>query len=252
MNEVLKNILETQMVLDVNDQPVPLNSAIDEDEASFLSRLITESKSLNTLEIGCAMGTSSLAICEALKNNGSGNHLIVDPNQSSDWKNIGVNNLRRAGFQNFTLFEEPSEYLLPKLAANGTVLDFAFIDGWHTFDHTLIDFFYINKMLKTGGLVVIDDVGMDSINKVVRFIANYPCYQLVDCVEISISKRKDIFLRLTKPFYYFTKFFPAKIRQNLFSAELIRTDRQLKINSSMVALKKTSKDERPWNWHEKF
>jgi len=37
--------------------------------------------------------------------------------------------------------------------ARGVKIDFAFVDGWHTFDYTLIDFFYIDKILRSGGLV---------------------------------------------------------------------------------------------------
>jgi predicted O-methyltransferase YrrM len=38
--------------------------------------------------------------------------------------------------------------------------DLAFIDGWHTFDHTLLDAFLSYRMLNIGGLLIIDDVQM--------------------------------------------------------------------------------------------
>jgi len=43
--------------------------------------------------------------------------------------------------------------------AQGERIDFAFIDGAHTFDHVLVDFFYIDRMLNVGGIVAFDDVG---------------------------------------------------------------------------------------------
>ena len=82
--------------------------------------------------------------------------------------------MEKSNFRNFTFHERKSEYILPKLAEEGNKFDFAFIDGWHTFDHTLIDFFYLNRMLDIGGILVIDDVGMPAINKLSRFIHTYP------------------------------------------------------------------------------
>src|SRR3546814_16762242 len=85
-------------------------------------------------------------------------HHILDPQQSGNWKGIGIHNLRTAGlWDSVDLHEESSEYCLPRLAQSGVILDMAFIDGWHTFDHTLIDFFYINRMLRVGGGVIFDD-----------------------------------------------------------------------------------------------
>jgi hypothetical protein len=55
------------------------------------------------------------------------------------------------------LHEAPSFQVLPKLQADGLRIDFAFIDGCHTFDYAMVDFFYIDKMLRVGGVVVFDD-----------------------------------------------------------------------------------------------
>ena len=35
--------------------------------------------------------------------------------------------------------------------------DFIFIDGWHTFDYTLVDMFYADRLLRIGGYLLIDD-----------------------------------------------------------------------------------------------
>jgi hypothetical protein len=53
--------------------------------------------------------------------------------------------------------------VLPRLAAAGARIQFAFIDGWHTFHHTLVDFFFVDRMLNVGEIVIIDDVGYSSL-----------------------------------------------------------------------------------------
>ncbi|MTI29215.1 class I SAM-dependent methyltransferase, partial [Xanthovirga aplysinae] len=118
-----------------------------------------------------------------LENKKNVSHTIIDPYQTSDWKNIGITNLRKANIDFFELIEKPSEIALPQLLNEKRKYDFALIDGWHTFDHTLIDFFYLNRLINTGGIIVIDDVGLPSINKLMRYILNYPAYELIGNVE---------------------------------------------------------------------
>ena len=67
--------------------------------------------------------------------------------------------------------------MLPKLLEKGVVLDLAFIDGWHTFDYTLLDFFYIDKMLRPGGVVLLHDRSWPSKQKVMRFIKTHRKYR---------------------------------------------------------------------------
>ncbi len=49
-------------------------------------------------------------------------------------------------------------------------LDFIFIDGWHTFDYTLIDFFYADKLLRKDGIILIDDALHKGVEKFVKNI----------------------------------------------------------------------------------
>jgi len=45
-----------------------------------------------------------------------------------------------------------------------------FIDGWHTFDYTLLDLFYSFLLLKKNGYIVIDDALHPGVNKVVKYV----------------------------------------------------------------------------------
>ena len=60
------------------------------------------------------------------------------------------------------------------LEDNEEKFDFIFIDGWHTFDYTLLDFFYADKLLRKGGIIIIDDAKHLGVAKCVRYIdTNY-------------------------------------------------------------------------------
>ena len=102
----------------------------------------------------------------------------------------GVKNVEKAGFSHFELLEEFSEFTLPRFVQEGRQFDWALIDGFHTFDQTLVDFFYINRMIPVGGVVVVDDVNMPSVHHVVRYIATYPAYRVMDAVRKRGKQRK--------------------------------------------------------------
>jgi len=55
------------------------------------------------------------------------------------------------------LIEEYDYDALPRLRASGLRVDFAYLDGWHTFDHTLLAWWYVDKMLPAGGIVGFND-----------------------------------------------------------------------------------------------
>jgi predicted O-methyltransferase YrrM len=230
-----------------------LNSNIDIEEGKFIQSCIKKIKAQRTIEIGCAQGISSLFICDAIKDYSNSEHIIIDPNQSTEWNSIGIKNLQKCNFTNFRPIEKPSEVVLPQLLSSGNKYDFAFIDGWHTFDHTLLDFFYLNRMLKIGGIIVIDDVGMPSVKKALRYILNYPCYEFFgNAGPIFQNRARKIANNLTKFSIPFTKFLGQKMRSEIFRDSFLLPDEKLKINSSMVAIRKISDDERGWNWYKEF
>lgn len=254
MNQLISEILNAQKVVTDSGEVVTLNSSIDSEEVSFLCNLITKNNLIKSIEIGCAMGISSLAICDAINTNTKdSHHIIVDPFQSTDWKSIGITNLKRAGFTNYTHYEEKSELILPALVKDGVSVDFGFIDGWHTFDHTLVDFFYINRMLSIGGIVVIDDVQMTAVNRVIRYIHKYPCYEFIDAVTYPQTTTRNILESFKSIIRPFSKLTGNRISSEIFSSSLLESDKKMGTNSSMVAFRKIKEDnERPWNWYQNF
>jgi predicted O-methyltransferase YrrM len=253
-NNILEDIFTTNNVKDSYGKIYKLKDSVDQDEGEFINKQILNIKAKKSIEIGCAYGISSLFICRALSQVGDDvQHYIVDPNQTTEWKSIGINNLEVSGYKFYRLFEEKSEIILPKLLSEDEKFDFAFIDGWHTFDHALIDFFYLNRMLKKNGVIVFDDCGMPGLNRLVRYISNYPCYRVIDAVKVSNYTISRKLLNLFKSGISLPlNLLPQKLMHEIFDDSVMRSDKKLLLNSSMVAIKKVNDDERPWFWYNHF
>jgi predicted O-methyltransferase YrrM len=215
--------------------------------------MITTHRLTRAVEIGCAMGISSLAIAEAIGKTPGSAHHIIDPNQSSQWNNIGINNLRKAGFDRFRLIEDYSEFALPELVKQGVKVNFGFIDGWHTFDHTLLDFFYINRMLEVNGVVIIDDVHMPAVSKAVRYIYNYPAYEYAGKVlNRELTSKRKLYEKAVQFFTFPRHMMGDKISKEIFNSRVLRSDRKLNLDCTMIAFRKIAEDQRPWNWYANF
>jgi hypothetical protein len=77
------------------------------------------------------------------------------------------------------MIEQASEMALPRLLSSGKSYDMAFIDGLHTADQTLLDFYYLDRMIPVRGIIAIDDVNTLAVNKIVHYISTYPNYRLI-------------------------------------------------------------------------
>lgn len=163
----LADILATGTTTTDKGERVKVHSSISPEEGEFLQRLVREVKPARSLEVGLAYGVSALYICEALPEKSE--HVAIDPYQQEHWGNAGALALERSERHAWCM-REKSYLALPALLHDKYRFQFAFIDGWHTFDYTLVDFFFIDKMLDVGGIVVFDDAQMPAVNKVVEFI----------------------------------------------------------------------------------
>jgi predicted O-methyltransferase YrrM len=164
---------------------------IPREECELLYRQVSATRATQAIEIGMAFGISTLCLCDALGRDtpfqaGRPHLVVMDPFQhGSIWQGVGLNQVRAAGFGDIVEFHErPSHVVLPKLAAKEYRIQFAFIDGSHMFDHALVDFFYVDQMLEVGGVIAFDDVGLQPVNAVVRFVLANRQYELVEALEL--------------------------------------------------------------------
>jgi predicted O-methyltransferase YrrM len=182
MNSVLRELFETHIARDPDGREVAMHSNIARPYAEALYRVVLDSKPVSVVEIGMAFGITSLTILSALEEIGGDGKLIsIDPHQSTQWKNCGIAAVRRAGLDaRHKLIEDFNYSALPKLLESGQAIDFAYIDGWHTFDYALLDFWYLDRMLKTGGVVGFNDCGFPAVDKVLRFLVSHRRYTEID------------------------------------------------------------------------
>lgn len=248
---LLDQIFKEGIVRDSDEGEHPLKANISTDEGAFIQEIMREAKPTRTIEVGCAYGISALFICAELQQTPGAHHTIIDMLQSTNYKNIGRANLKRAEIDFYDLIEKPSEIALPALMAEGKKYDLGFIDGWHTFDHTLIDFFYINRMLEVGGIIIIDDVTYPSINKLMRYLLTYPCYEMVGQTQMFSPKRQAEKAAMF-PFKLMSKLLPKRLRHKVFASNIVQSANKLQLNTSMIALKKIKEDERSYTWFEEF
>ena len=247
MNSVLEEIYATGRVRDAADNTHELHSHMSRDEGAAITRLLRAHDISRVVEVGLAYGLSALHIGEALADTEAPRHVAIDPYQSRDWHGIGASNLERAGYTHVETIEQPSELALPQLLADGATFQFGLVDGLHTFDQTLLDLYYVNRLLEVGGLLVVDDLWMPGVNKAVRSVLTYPAYEVV---EVDLPPRTPS--RSRRMLNLLGRALPRSLSGRVFDDSLLRPDDDLGIAGSMAVLKKTAEDERSWDWFRPF
>jgi predicted O-methyltransferase YrrM len=253
MNPVLEEIVTTGLTKTPDGKKVEVKpESISLKEGEYLQEIISDLNPSITLEIGMAYGVSSLYICDALKRKDNTRHIIIDPQDSKmPWFKIGLSNLERAGYGDIIEYHDMKSYeALPQLLSRGQKIDFAFIDGWHTFDYAFVDFFYIDKMLNVGGVVVFDDADWPSIRKLCRYIATNYSYSVLDAMYPISNDKKSIKRAFVQRLLKMPR--TAEKMWYYFSPEALETDFDFGLNGSCIAFKKISGDIRRWDFHKPF
>ena len=145
----------------------------------FLKSLYLAERATSSVEVGMAWGLSTLHMIEALLANGAKPraHVVIDPMQSTRYHNAARRLLVEAGVEELVEFYEArSDLILPKLAGEGRQFDFAFIDGDHNFEAVFLDAVFVDRLLKPGGVVVLDDTWSHPVLMTCNFLEAYYHY----------------------------------------------------------------------------
>ena len=190
LNIFYKKIINILKRSFINNKIVRIHSSIKEVEGKYIAKTIATNNFKKCLEVGMAFGISAFYILS----NENTELISIDPFQKIQWNNNGVKLLKQFNFDTrHECMYSKSYEALPELLKNGEAkFDFIFIDGWHTFDYTLIDFFYADKLLKVGGIIIIDDALHKGVEKSVKYIStNYKFYQKLES-PITVACYKKI------------------------------------------------------------
>jgi predicted O-methyltransferase YrrM len=210
---VLQDAFRTGLVENAAGESVTMRAHISARHANALFEVIVANDVVDLLEVGMAHGVSTLAVLTALSERGGERRLTsIDPAQRR-YGNAALRSIERAGFGHLHRHvARPDHLALPELLESGTSFDFAYLDGHHSFDRTLLDFFYVDQMLRPGGVVGFNDCGYPSVHAVTRFVVRHRRH---DEVDVGLPRRyvtrspgrtaANVALRRSKSDRYFRK-----------------------------------------------
>jgi predicted O-methyltransferase YrrM len=158
-------------VLDEDGAPVKLAPhSIERNQGEALRDLAIAEGARETIEVGLALGMSALFLCEAVRPR-RGRHVAIDPFQQDSWQGAGLRTLREAGVDDIVeVVEEESQLALPRMVGEGRRFDFAFVDGDHRFEGVFLDLYFMTRLVRPGGLVVVDDTWMPAVRAAVAYV----------------------------------------------------------------------------------
>ena len=144
-----------------------------------IANLMNEMKTTHTLEIGMAYGASTLVFCATHSNlnlEEQSEHIAIDPFQIKHYDDCGVISIQNANLDKYLqIHYEPSCYVLPQLMQQGKKYDLIYIDGSHLFEDAFLDAYFTLRLLRTGGVMLLDDSSDPHVAKVISFLrSNLP------------------------------------------------------------------------------
>jgi predicted O-methyltransferase YrrM len=171
LSEYLEGVYREGAVLDERDERISLAPhSIERGQGEALSRLALTERAARTIEVGLALGMSALFLCQAVLERG-GRHVAVDPYQHESWNGAGLRTLREAGVEDMVeVIQEESQLALPRLVQEGREFDLAFIDGDHRFESVFLDIYFMTRLVRPRGLIVVDDMWMPAARLAVAYV----------------------------------------------------------------------------------
>jgi hypothetical protein len=124
-----------------------------------------------TIETGVGASTLVFASCGAV-------HTAISPDPLEHQRvcdyahRIGIDTSR------ITFVEGLSDDVLPATLQRARTLDFAFIDGAHSFPFPEVDWYYISRSLRIGGSILLDDIPIPAVAQVFRHMRMEPNWRL--------------------------------------------------------------------------
>jgi predicted O-methyltransferase YrrM len=144
--------------------------SVDRAAGEALRELARAEAAQRTIEVGLALGLSAVFLGQAVLERG-GRHVAIDPFQQESWNGAGLRTLRDAGLGEVVeVIEEESQLALPRLVSEGREFDLGFVDGDHRFEGVFLDLYYMTRLVRPGGVIVVDDMWMPAVRMAVAYV----------------------------------------------------------------------------------
>jgi predicted O-methyltransferase YrrM len=199
-NPVLQEAYKNKTVQHPDGHQIKVVANINEENARALYRFVTESSPKLIVEIGMAYGVSTLATLSALKANGEGRMVSIDP--YIGWPTgrlVALHQIQRAGLAHLHTHLHECSYLgLPRMIMSGEKVQFVYIDGCHNYDYVFTDFFLADKLLDVGGVLAFNDAGWKSVFRVINFLKKYRHYVELDVGIAKSYRSRNILFSMIK------------------------------------------------------
>jgi predicted O-methyltransferase YrrM len=146
--------------------------AVSGAEGEALRGWVTREAAIRTIEIGLGYAISTLFICEGLVRNGNAEarHVALDPYQATYFANCGLQVVDEAGLAGLVEHHaEESQIALPRFLSEGRRFDLAFVDGNHRFDRVFLDLVYLGRLVRAGGILLLDDYQLPAVARAASF-----------------------------------------------------------------------------------
>lgn len=157
----------------------PISWGLPVDVLRFLHGVVDGNS--RTLETGAGLSTIVFALRRTL-------HICVAPDRDQTERIAQFCAARGVGLDRVHFHVEPSELALPRLDAPD--LDLVLIDGRHAFPSPFLDWYYSARLLKIGGLVVVDDTQLWTGRVLSEFLDLEPEWQLERAFSKTVVFRK--------------------------------------------------------------
>ena len=171
----LQQLLDAGSVVGQTGKRFHLGSLSTPNNLRAIRHLMLQHEPEATLEIGMGLGGSCLAFAATHRDLGrppTGQHIAVDPFESTVWDNAGRVLLERDGLCGYVqVREERSHAVLPRLLVEARRFGLVLVDGSHLFEDAFVDFYYAAHLLPVSGILAFDDSREPGVRKVLRFIS---------------------------------------------------------------------------------
>lgn len=140
-----------------------------------------------TLELGSGASTVVFAACGA-------RHTAISPDADEHRRIRAFLDSAGVAAPDLRFVAGRSEEVLPGLPPEPP-LDAALVDGLHAFPHPVVDWHFTTRLLRVGGVVLLDDVPIPAVGVAFRFMDADPAWELLEVA----ADRTAAFRKLAEP-----------------------------------------------------